>query len=218
MGKVKIDYKVLGMVSTNCYFVCNGETMETVIIDPADNYNAIVDRIAEKGYIPKAVFLTHGHFDHILAAREICDKYGIKCYSHEAEADLAMDSSMNLSTSFMGPFTLKVDETFVDGQEIDMAGMHFKVLHTPGHTKGSCCYYLKEEGILISGDTIFNESVGRTDFPTGNAATLLCSIRDKIFVLPEDTKIYPGHGSETTLEYEKVHNCCVSYLNGDYEF
>lgn len=218
MGKVKVDYKVLGMVSTNCYFICNEETKETVIIDPADNYNAIAGVIESKGYIPKAVFLTHGHFDHILAAREICDKYQIKCYVYEEEKELAQDPDANLSTSFMGPFTLRADKTFSDNQEAEIAGIHFKVLHTPGHTKGSCCYYIADEGILISGDTIFNESVGRTDFPTGNASTLLQSIRDRIFVLPDDTRIFPGHGSETTVGYEKVHNCCVPYLNGEFDF
>lgn len=212
MSKVKVDYKVLGMVSTNVYFICNEETMDTVIVDPADNTNAIVTQVEAKNYVPKAVFLTHGHFDHILAAREICDKYGIKCYSYVDEADLAEDAHLNLSTSFMGPFSLNVDGVLSDGQEISVGGMDFKVIHTPGHTKGSCCYYLKAEKILISGDTLFNESVGRTDFPTGSAGTLLASIRDKLFVLPEDVTVYPGHGDSTTIGYEKVNNCCVDYL------
>ncbi len=212
MSKVKVDYRVLGMVSTNVYFVCNEETKETVIVDPADNTSAIVAQIEAKGYVPKAVFLTHGHFDHIMATKEICEKYGIKCYSYVEEADLAADANLNLSTSFMGPFTLKVDEVLSDGQEFRVGGMDFKVIHTPGHTKGSCCYYLAAERILISGDTLFNESVGRTDFPTGSAGTLLASIRDRLFVLPDDTQVYPGHGEATTIGYEKVNNCCVDYL------
>ncbi len=212
MSKVKVDYKVLGMVSTNVYFICNEETKETVIVDPADNTSAIVTHVEAKGYVPKAVFLTHGHFDHIMAARELCDKYGIKCYSYVDEADLAATPHLNLSTSFMGPFVLKVDEVLGDGQEISVGGMDFKVIHTPGHTKGSCCYYLAAEKILISGDTLFNESVGRTDFPTGSAGTLLASIRDRLFVLPDDVAVYPGHGDATTIGYEKVNNCCVDYL------
>lgn len=212
MSKVKVDYKVLGMVSTNVYFVCNLETMETVIVDPADNAGAIVSIVEAKGYIPKAVFLTHGHFDHMLAAREICDKYDIKCCSYVDEADLAADPNLNLSTSFMGPVSLAVDEVFNDGQKIMVAGMDFTVIHTPGHTKGSCCYYLEDEKILVSGDTLFNESVGRTDFPTGNTRTLLNSIRDRLFVLPDDVEVYPGHNDPTTIGYEKVNNCCVDYL------
>lgn len=212
MSKVKVDYRVLGMVSTNVYFICNEESMETVIFDPADNTSSIVNVIESKGYVPKAVLLTHGHFDHIMAAREICDKYDIKCYSYVDEADLAADPNLNLSTSFMGPFSLNVDEILEDGQMLTVAGMDFKVIHTPGHTKGSCCYYLADEGILISGDTLFNESVGRTDFPTGSTRTLLNSIRDRLFVLPDDTKVYPGHGESTTIGYEKVNNCCVDYV------
>lgn len=212
MAQVKVDYKVYGMVQTNCYFVCNEETMETVIIDPADNVLGITGRIEEKGYIPKAVFLTHGHFDHILAAKEICKKYGIKCYGYRDEAEVAESPGLNLSTSFMGPFSLEFDETFEDGEKIQMAGMEFKVIHTPGHTKGSCCYYLEAENILISGDTLFNESVGRTDFPTGSASILLKSIKEKLFVLPDETVVYPGHGDATTIGYEKVNNCCVDYI------
>lgn len=217
MGKVQVLYRALGELSTNCYFLINEETMETVIIDPADNTNTIVRTIEEKQLNPKAVFLTHGHFDHILAAREICDAYQIPCYAHKDEVELAKDTQLNLSASFMGPFALNVDEAFSDNEEVDIAGIHFKVLHTPGHTQGSCCYYLEDEGILISGDTIFEESVGRTDFPTGNAKKLLSSIKERIFTLPGETKIYPGHGNETTVAYEKIHNCCVVYLNGDYD-
>lgn len=212
MGKVQVVYRALGALSTNCYFLVNEDTKEVVIVDPADNTNEIVKMIEEKQYVPKAVFLTHGHFDHILATREICNKYGIKCYAHEAEVDIAKDNQLNLSSYFMGPFTLNVDETFTDNEKVDIAGMHFEVIHTPGHTKGSCCYYLRDEGILISGDTIFNESVGRTDFPTGNGRHLLLSIKERIFTLPDETRIYPGHGDETTVAYEKVHNCSVDYI------
>lgn len=217
MGKLELSYKALGSMSTNCYFLCNRETRETIIIDPADHYNVILRWIDEKNYIPKAVFLTHGHFDHILAVRELCEKYQIRCHAHEEEKELAANANENLSLQFMGPYALKIDETFVDNQKVEMAGFCVKVLHTPGHTKGSCCYYLEDEGVLISGDTIFHESVGRTDFPTGNTGKLLLSIRDRIFTLPEETKVYPGHGDSTTVGYEKVHNCCVSYLNGDFE-
>lgn len=212
VGKIIVDYKVFGMVQTNCYFICNTENMETVIVDPADNYKGIVSRIEEKGYIPKAVFLTHGHFDHILAAKEICRKYGIKCYGQIEEADIVTDANLNLSTSFMGPFVMELDETLADGRIISVGGMDFKVLHTPGHTKGSCCYYIEKENILISGDTLFNQSVGRTDFPTGSMATLLKSIKEKLFVLPDETEVYPGHGDATTIGYEKVNNCCVDYI------
>lgn len=212
MGNVKVDYKTLGALDTNCYFICNQDTMETVIIDPADNEDIIVRTVSEKGYVPAAVFLTHAHFDHMLAARTICDRYGVKLYMHEAETDLASDPDANLSSSFMRPFTVKADETLSDNQAIETAGICFKVLHTPGHTKGSCCYYLEEEHILISGDTLFCQSVGRSDFPTGSASRLLRSIGERLFVLPDETVVYPGHGEATTIGYEKVHNCCAGMV------
>lgn len=212
MAKVKVDYKTLGMISTNCYFIVNEDTKETVIVDPADNSNAIIRYVSEKGYIPKAVFLTHGHFDHIMAGPAICEEYGIECYGHEEECDVIENVEWNLSGAFLDSFAWRIHHPLKDGQLLSIAGMNFKVLHTPGHTKGSCCYYLAEEGILISGDTLFNESVGRSDFPTGSSSTLLASIRDKLFVLPDDVKVYPGHGESTTIGYEMVNNVAVSYL------
>lgn len=212
MAKVRVDYKTLGMFGTNCYFIVNEDTMETVIVDPAASPESIVRYVAEKGYVPKAVFLTHGHFDHIMAGPELCKQYGVDCFGHEEEQDLIENAEWNLSGAFADSFAWRMDHLLGDGACIDIAGMHFKVLHTPGHTKGSCCYYLEEEHILLSGDTIFHESVGRTDFPTGSANDLLRSIRDQIFVLPDEVKVYPGHGDFTTIAYEKKNNCCVQYL------
>lgn len=212
MGNIKVDYKALGALSTNCYFICNMDTMETVIVDPAAEADVIERFVTEKGYRPVAVFLTHGHFDHILATKEICEKYNIKFWMYESETELAQDPDANLSTSFMTPFIVQGAGTFTDNQIIEAAGMKFQVLHTPGHTKGSCCYYLAEENILFSGDTLFNQSVGRTDFPTGSGSQLLRSIGGRLFVLPDHTVVYPGHGDATTIGYEKVHNCCAGMV------
>lgn len=212
MGNIKVDYKTLGALGTNCYFICNMDTMETVIVDPAAEADVIERFVTEKGYRPVAVFLTHGHFDHILAVREICDSYHIDFWMYETETALAQDPDANLSASFMFPFILEGAETFTDNQIIEKAGMKFQVLHTPGHTEGSCCYYLSEENILFSGDTLFSRSVGRTDFPTGSSSQLLRSIGGRLFVLPEETLVYPGHGDATTIGYEKVHNCCAGMV------
>lgn len=212
MKNVNVNYIAVGSLGTNCYFVCNGDTMETVIIDPGADAGKIMSCIEEKKYRPVAVFLTHGHFDHMMAAREICDKYNIKLYIYETEKELAEDPDANLSTSFMGPFLVEADETFTDNETVNMAGLDFKVLHTPGHTRGSCCFYLEEENILISGDTLFCQSVGRSDFPTGSTSQLLRSIGERLFILPDETKVYPGHGDGTTIGYEKVHNCCAGMV------
>lgn len=212
MENIRIDYKTLGAMSTNCYFICNLNTMETVIIDPAAQADIIERFVTEKSYRPVAVFLTHGHFDHILAVKEICEKYHIRFWMYEAETDLARDPVANLSASFMTPFLVEGAEILTDNQIIEMAGMKFRVIHTPGHTSGSCCYYLAQDHILISGDTLFCRSVGRTDFPTGNASQLLRSIGGRLFVLPDNTVVYPGHGDATTIGYEKVHNCCAGMV------
>lgn len=202
----------VGSLGTNCYFVCNGDTMETVVVDPGADAAKIVARIEQKQYHPVAVFLTHAHFDHMMAAREICDRYGIRLCMYEEETELAGDPDANLSTSFMGPYYVDADETFKDNQTVTIAGFDIKVLHTPGHTKGSCCFYLEEENILLSGDTLFCQSVGRSDFPTGSTAQLLRSIGERLFTLPDDTAVYPGHGEATTIGYEKVHNCCAGMV------
>lgn len=213
MANVRVDKKVLGMVSTNCYFVQNVDTKEIIVVDPADNAESIIDFIEKNNLIPKAVFLTHGHFDHIMAARGVCDRFSIKCYCYLDEKEVAASPLLNLSTSFMDAYALEVDETFADNEEVSMAGMSFVVLHTPGHTKGSCCYYMPENGILLSGDTIFCESVGRTDYPTGNSSQIIKSIKDRVFTLKDEVIIYPGHGDETSVGFEKIHNCVVPYIN-----
>ncbi len=218
MGRIAVDYKTLGMMGTNCYFVCNVDTMETVIIDPAYDAGTIFEIVQNKGYIPKAVFLTHGHFDHIMAVKDVCRRYGIQSYAYTAEQEVLESSYVNLSQEFSAPYVMTADILVNDEDIIEMADIKFKVLHTPGHTKGSCCYYIEEANVLISGDTIFNTSVGRTDFPTGSSNELLRSIRDRIFVLPDETVVYPGHGDSTTIAYEKINNCCVQYFNGDYNF
>lgn len=203
MADLIVDGRTLGELGTNCYFLVNSDTNETLIVDPADNSAAIKSRIMEKGYIPKAILLTHGHFDHILAAHELRQRYDILIYAHEAEAELAADSRLNLSGQFGSSFALKVDRTMKDGDRQNLNGMEFQVIHTPGHTQGSCCFYFPEQGVLISGDTLFNASVGRTDFPTGNTSALYRSIMDKLMVLPETTKVYPGHGEETTIGFSR---------------
>ncbi len=212
MKNIKIDSMSVGSLGTNCYFVCNEATGETVVVDPGADAAKIAARIEKKQYRPAAVFLTHAHFDHMMAAREICDKYGIRLYMYEKETELAGDPDANLSTSFMGPYYVEADETFTDHQTVSIADVDFTVLHTPGHTKGSCCFYLEKEKALLSGDTLFCQSVGRSDFPTGSTAQLLRSIGTRLFTLPDDTVVYPGHGEATTIGYEKVHNCCAGMV------
>ena len=202
----KIITKVLGSVSTNCYFIVNVSTKETIIVDPADSPTTIESVISENGLKPQAILLTHGHFDHILAANHIKDRFNIPVIASDYEKNIIEDSRLNLSLSFGETVGLKADEYVQDGALLDIAGFSIKVIHTPGHTEGSACYYFSNEDILISGDTLFYESVGRSDFPTGNSLQLICSIKEKLLILPEKTIVFPGHGDSTTIEHEKRYN------------
>ena len=121
------------------------------------------------------------------------------------------DTALNVSQDAGRPCTVKANEFFSDGQEVTLAGMTFQAIATPGHTKGSCCYYFKKADILVSGDTIFEESVGRSDLPTGSNSQLVRSIQDKIFTLPDMVKIYPGHGGATTVGHEKEYNPYIGF-------
>lgn len=203
---IKIITKVLGSVSTNCYFIVNVSNNETVIVDPADNSAAIESVVLENGLKPQAVLLTHGHFDHIMAAKQVRENYTIPVIACDKEKDVIENSSYNLSSSFGGSIILEADNYVKDGSILDIAGFSIKVIHTPGHTEGSACYYFSSEDVLISGDTLFCESVGRSDFPTGSSSQIIRSVKEKLMVLPDETIVYPGHGDSTTIEYEKKYN------------
>ncbi len=203
----KIECMTLGAIATNCYFVIQEETRETILVDPADRADRIKKKAVEEELALRAVFLTHGHGDHMLAVNELRSEFGLKVYAHEDEAALLQNPGLNLSVSLFGrPVTVCPDVLLRDGQEIEEAGMKFSVFHTPGHTPGGCCYYQREAGVLFCGDTLFCGSVGRTDFPGGSMQALVRSVREKLLVLPEDVAVYPGHGDFTSIGYEKRSN------------
>ena len=153
-----------------------------------------------------AILLTHGHFDHILGVKELQAATGAKTYLLKEEVSLSSDPEKNLSGWSGTQVSLLPDVEVSDGEVLTLASITFKVLATPGHTDGSCCYYIEEDGVVFCGDTVFLESVGRTDFPTGSGSKLLNSVREKIFTLPDDVKLYPGHGDATSVEHEKKYN------------
>lgn len=206
MSEIKIGRMVVGAVQTNCYFLQNVETNQVVVIDPADKGGKIYEELTHRGYKIEAILLTHGHFDHVMGVDELRRLSGAKVYLGRQEEKLISNADLNVSAMFGTPYTTKADIMVQDGQVLELAGMKIQVIHTPGHTEGSVSYYLEEEGILICGDTLFLESVGRTDFPTSSTAQLRSSIREKLFLLPEDVYVYPGHGPTTTIEHEKENN------------
>lgn len=205
MAELKIYRRVVGMIQTNVYFILNEETKELVIADPADDAYALEADISSWGAKPAAIYLTHGHHDHIGAVNELKEKYGIPVVAYETEKALLCDTKANLS-AFYGPLTVEPDVLVKDGDKLDYAGLECTVIHTPGHTAGSCCFYFPENKILISGDTLFQCSYGRTDLPTGSFTDLEKSVRRLLSELPEDVTVCPGHMGFTTIEAEKRYN------------
>ncbi len=203
---IKIGRIIESPLATNCYFVYREDSKEVIFFDPADNGGRIYDKLTERGFVVKAICLTHAHFDHIWGLAELAEKTGAPVYALDKEKPLCDDPEMNVSARFGRVVTAKVDHYLQDGDKLEIAGLTAKVISTPGHTAGSCCYYFEEAGILVSGDTLFLESVGRDDFPTGSGGELFRSIRDILFALPDDTKVFPGHGDSTTIGHEKKYN------------
>ena len=210
--KIEVKKLVLGAVSTNVYLVFyEGNCL---IIDPSDEAERIIACIEERGAKPLAILLTHGHFDHIMAAPALAKKYGIKIYAGEAERQLLSDTGLNLATRFLGEnFTLEADEYVNGGDELELGGLKLEVLYTPGHTVGSISFYSEDlsdneafKKVAFTGDTLFAGSVGRVDLPTGNEETMRRTINEVIKKLPSDTVVFPGHGAATTIEREITHN------------
>ncbi len=203
---MKIEKFVLGAVQTNCYLILNEETKEAVIVDPATCPDYLLSHVKSNGYIPKGIILTHGHFDHVMGIEGWLCEYEIPVYLHEDEKEVLENYNLNLSVMIGKYYAYDKVETLKDGDTLELADFSFKVIHTPGHTQGGCCYYEENEAVLISGDTLFKSSVGRSDFPTGNMSTLVKSIKEKLFVLPDDVMVYPGHNSLTCIADEKMYN------------
>jgi len=222
---MKIDRLVLGEFETNCYIVQSAEqSPECLIIDTGLDVGALLAFIEHNKLTPAGVVLTHGHIDHIAGVDALRTKFpSITTYIHKSDAELLTDSVGNLS--FMVDSTLRLDsgqasspqagrsfnagqaDHLVDeGDIIDRAGVKLRVIHTPGHTHGGICLYAEREGIIFVGDTLFADSVGRTDFPGGNMKQLIDGIKTKLLTLPDETIVYPGHGPQTTIKREKLHN------------
>ncbi|EOS27710.1 hypothetical protein C806_00157 [Lachnospiraceae bacterium 3-1] len=203
---MKVEHHCVGQVATNCYFMINEETKEALVIDPGDSAQMLAEKLNQKGWKPQAVLLTHGHFDHAMAAKELAEMFGIEIYAHEREKDTLEDPRKNVSIMVGNKDNYRADVYVKDGEVLELAGMEVKVLHTPGHTEGGCCYYLEKEKILFSGDTLFCQSVGRTDFPGGSMSKIVRSIKEKLMALPDEVKVYPGHMGMTTIGSERVRN------------
>lgn len=206
MAPLRVEQYVVGMVQTNCYFAINDETKEVLVIDPGDSAKKLAEKIREEELKPVAVLLTHGHFDHAGGAEELAGLLNVKIYAEEHEKETLESPELNLCSWEGKSVNYHADIFLKDEQEIDLAGFHIRVFHTPGHTVGGCCYYFPYQNTLFSGDTLFQMSVGRTDFPKGSASRLVRAIEEKLMVLPDETAVYTGHGDMTTIGTERMYN------------
>jgi hydroxyacylglutathione hydrolase len=204
---MKLRTMVVGPVSCNCAVVACADTGDAAIIDPGGNADIILAAIKEMGVQVKALLHTHGHFDHVMATREVAEATKAPVVIHEK------DRSLYESLPHQGwIFGFSADtppaprQVLAGGETITVGKLSAKVIHTPGHTPGSVSYYFEADGILFSGDTLFSESIGRTDLPGGSFPAIVKSIQTKLYLLPPSTRVVPGHGSETTIGYERENN------------
>jgi len=196
---IKFDIVVVGVLSVNCYIVWHSETKDAYIVDPGSDADLIAQRVAELGVTPRALLLTHGHVDHIMAVPELAQKWDVPVWIH-AE-DIPLYSSPD---NALLPWIPAVENLPAPVAEIPMLpGFEFNLLHTPGHTKGGVCFYFQKEKFVITGDTLFKGTHGRTDFPGGSQKQIMLSIKNILFKLPDDTRIYPGHHGASTIAAEK---------------
>jgi hydroxyacylglutathione hydrolase len=199
---------VVGLFQENCWIVGSRQRGEAVVIDPGDEPDEILAIARDMGVKITRVLASHAHLDHIMAARAIVEATGAPFLLHAG--DLAIAENMPVSARmWLGhdvPPPPPPDAFPVDGQDIEVAGVTLRVIHTPGHTPGSLSLYAAEAHLLFSGDTLFRESIGRTDLPGGDTETIFSSIRERLYSLPEDTRVLPGHMQETTIAHEREHN------------
>ena len=195
---------VVGPFASNCYIVGSESNQEGMIIDPGDEAEAILKSVKDLGLDIKSIVLTHGHIDHIGAVKEVKEATGAEVAIHADDAQALQESSVSAMFGLSYPTPLPADRLLNDGDSIDIGDLHFLVVHTPGHSLGGIC--LVGEGMVFSGDTLFNYGIGRYDLPGGSYNQLMDSIHTKLMVLPDNTIVYPGHGPDTTIGAERRGN------------
>ncbi|MDP8234116.1 MAG: MBL fold metallo-hydrolase [Candidatus Saelkia tenebricola] len=200
---VRVERVIVGEIETNCYIVWEEGSLNAVVIDPGEEAEIITQTLNKSRLSPEVVLLTHGHGDHIGG----CNELGLDVYIHEGDLGFLSKPELNLSIFVSTPVTVKQNtHVFKDQDDLkfEKSGLAFKVIHTPGHTPGGCCFLIGD--YLFSGDTLFRENIGRTDLPYASSDDIITSIKEKLFILPEKVIVYPGHGEITTIGHEKKYN------------
>ncbi|MBK8990095.1 MAG: MBL fold metallo-hydrolase [Chloroflexi bacterium] len=197
----------LGPLQTNCYVLVCEETLDTAVIDPSWNGRAIAATLDERGYNLSHILLTHSHFDHVAGLAELQAEKPAPIYIHPEAIDMLQHATMSGALwNIRFPALPPPDELLSEGQVVWVGKTAVHVLFTPGHAPGHVSFYLPEHGVVFVGDVLFQQSIGRTDLPGGDLSLLLRSIREKLLILPDETRVFPGHGPATTIGAEKQNN------------
>jgi len=202
----------VGMLQCNCSIFGDEQTHEALVVDPGDETGRILQVLKRHGLTVKGIVITHAHIDHIGGAQKLKKATGAPVYMNPQDAEL--QKMMEVQAGWLGvetPAAVEIDSPAMDGARLVVGATGFHVLHTPGHTQGSISLWIPSEGKLVAGDTLFRDSIGRTDLPGGDSRQILRSIHEKLLPLPEETVVFPGHGESTTIGREKEFN---SFLQG----
>jgi len=204
---VNIKNLQVGPLEVNCYILWDSETQEAFIIDPGGDGPLIKNEVDSLGLKVKYIVNTHGHFDHVGADSELRKYYSVPLAIHKADVTLLKDASAQAEIFGIKASAQPSPDIFLtNNASLEAGSIRIEVLHTPGHTRGGVCFYIQNEGLLFSGDTLFAGSVGRTDFEGGSASELMNSIKTRILCLDDEVRVFPGHGPSTTIGAEREHN------------
>ena len=196
-----------GPIGTNTFFVYDEETKKSFIVDPGGYNKVLSDKINELGLELMYIILTHGHADHIMGVQDYQKDFpDAKIVASKDEAEMLSDVNFNMSAQFGAPTSLTADINVDDGDKMQVGNLELEFILTPGHSPGGMCIYIADEKTLFSGDTLFQASIGRTDFPGSSYQVLADSVHQKLWPLPDDTSVFPGHMGPTTIGFEKENN------------